>query len=141
MLGALGAVMLAGCNQAAESNAAANNAAANAASAKPKGPTYCFFKPAETKGWTASRDARGNVVVKGQAFRSDSRYRAEFIEQDVTPDTATLWVAIGQNTTGYAAPENWWDVTTTIPDSGGIENVTVKCGKTTLAELKVAKRG
>ena len=57
---------LASCNQAAEPPAA-NTAEANAAAPAKKHPTYCFFKDADTKGWSASRDSSGNVAVKGQA--------------------------------------------------------------------------
>ena len=46
-----------------------------------------------------------------------------------------------QNDTGYGAPENWWDMTATIPNSAAADTVDVKCGDKTLAELKVAPKG
>jgi len=141
LLFAAAALALAGCNEPAQDNSAANAAANAAAAPAKKRPTYCFFKDAETKGWAASRDAKGNLVVKGQAYRSDSRYKAEFVEQEVSAAGAALWVAVVQNTTGYGAPENWWEVTATIPDSSAVESVTVMCGKKTLAQLTVAKKG
>lgn len=130
--------VLTGCNQQATENQAAPNATVNAAAEK-KHPTYCFFKDAETKGWTASRDGQGNVVVKGKAYRSDPRYMAKFTDQEVTSTKATLWLAIAQNSTGYAAPENWWDVMMTLPNSSAVTAVAVQCGKKTLAELTVPK--
>ena len=135
----LAAALLAACGQQG-GDKAANNAAANAAApAKPKKPKYCFFKDSETKGWAASRDASGNVVVKGQAFRSDPRYQAVLGPAEVTGSSATLSPSIGPNATGYAAPGNWWDVTATIPNSAAVETVKVECGPKTLAELKLPK--
>ena len=131
LLGALLAV--AGCNEAADTTAANTN---TAKTEKPK-PKYCFFKDAETKGWTASRDKAGNIVVKGKAYRSDPRYQAQLGAAEVTGNTAVIRPSIGQNTTGYGAPENWWDVSATIPNSDGVETVKVECGPKTLAELKV----
>ena len=136
----LGAALLAACGQSASDEA--NVAAANnmAAAEKPR-PSFCFFKDAETKGWAASRDSSGNLVVKGQAYRSDSRYQAVLGEPEVTGPAATISPTIVPNTTGYGAPENWWDVTATIPNSASVETVTVACGKKTLAELKVPAGG
>ena len=135
----LAAALLAGCGQQ-DGDQASGNAASNAAApAKPKKPKYCFFKDSETKGWTASRDASGNVVIKGQAFRSDPRYQAVLGPAEVTGTTATLSPSIGPNATGYAAPGNWWDVTATIPNSSAVEGVKVECGPKTLAELKLPK--
>jgi hypothetical protein len=130
----LGAVLsVAGCNQG-ESPAA--NVTNTAAAEKPK-PKYCFFKDAETKDWSASRDAQGNIVVRGKAFRSDSRYQAQLGEAEVSGTRAIVRPAIIQNTTGFAAPENWWDVSATIPNSAAVDTVTIECGRKTLAELKV----
>ena len=122
---------LTGCNRPAE-EPAANVAAAEPA--KPKRPSYCFFKDSETEKWSASRDAGGNVVVKGRAFRSDPRYKAELGPPEVSGDAATISPTIVQNT-GYAAPDNWWDVAATIPDSAAVTKVTVACGKKTLGEF------
>ena len=122
---------LAGCNQAAEEPAA--NAEA-AAPAKPKRPSYCFFKDSETEKWSASRDPAGNVVVKGRAFRSDPRYKAELGQPEVSGDAATISPTIVENR-DFASPDNWWDVTATIPGSAAVTRVTVACGKKILGEL------
>jgi hypothetical protein len=135
----LGAAALAACGQSAD-NAAANQAAANAAQPKKK-PSYCFFKENETKDWAASRGKDGNIVVKGKAYRSDPRYQALLGPPTVTGNTAEVSPTIQQNGTGYAAPENWWDVTATIPNSAAVDTVTVSCGPKTLAELKVPVKG
>ena len=124
----------ASCNQAADSPAANATNTAAAETAKPK---YCFFKDSETKAWSASRDKDGNVVVKGKAYRSDPRYQAQLGEPEVSGAKATVRPSIVQNATGYAAPDNWWDVSATIPNSSAVDAVTVECGSKTLAELKV----
>jgi hypothetical protein len=135
----LGAAALAACGQSAD-NAAANQAAANAAQPKKK-PSYCFFKENETKDWAASRGKDGNIVVKGKAYRSDPRYQALLGPPTVTGNTAEVSPTIQQNGTGYAAPENWWDVTATIPNSAAVDTVTVSCGPKTLAALEVPVKG
>ena len=132
----LSTTMLAACGQSTE-NAAANQALANAAAAKKERPPYCFFKDSETKAWAASRDKDGNVVVKGKAFRSDSRYQAQIGKTDVSGTTATVRPTIVPNMTGYGAKDNWWDVKATIPNSAAIDTVNVRCGEKSLAELKV----
>ena len=134
MLGA--SCALGGCNEPAEEPAA--NVVASAA--KPKRPSFCFFKDAETEKWAASRDASGNVVVKGRAFRSDPRYKAELGQAEVSGDAATISPTIVQNK-GYASPDNWWDVTATIPDSGAVTKVTVACGKKTLGAFELKPKG
>lgn len=133
----LGAVLVAGCNQSADSPAA--NATNTAAAEKPK-PKYCFFKDNETKAWSASRDKDGNIVVKGKAYRSDSRYQALLGEPEVTGTSARIAPTIQQNTTGFAAPDNWWDMTATIPNSGAVESIDVQCGAKVLAQLEVAPK-
>jgi hypothetical protein len=55
----------------------------------------------------------------------------------VSGTTARIAPSIGPNTTGFGAPENWWDVSATIPNSAGVESVVVECGPKTLADLKV----
>jgi hypothetical protein len=128
---------LAGCNQAGE-NAAAN-VGSNAAASAPKHPTYCFFKDSDTKGWSASRDAAGNVTVKGKALLEDTRYMAALGQPEISGTKASLWLTMGSNTNAYGAPGNWWDATATIPDSSGVDAVTIMCGTKTVAQLKVAK--
>lgn len=135
----IGASALAACGQSTD-NEAANQAAANTAQPKKK-VAYCFFKDQETKDWSAARDKDGNITVKGKAFRSDPRYQAILGPPTVTGTAAEISPTIQQNATGFAAPENWWDVSSTIPNSAGIETVKVSCGAKTLAELKVAPKG
>ena len=132
---ALGVV---GCSQSAPDTSA--RAEASTAPAKPKRPAYCFFKDEETKGWSASVDAAGNVTVKGKAHVKDSRYSAQLGTAEIEGKAARIAPSISPNTTGYASPDNWWDVEATIPESAGVDTVIVECGKKQLAELKV-KRG
>jgi hypothetical protein len=138
----LGAVLAAGCSPSADNaaNRSANASANSAAAAAAKHPTYCFFKDGGTKGWSASLDRDGNVVVKGKAYREDPRYKPQFSDVETAGAKSTLWLTIGQNS-GFASPDNWWDVTQTIPGSGGVQSVTVKCGKKVLAELTVKRAG
>ena len=132
---AIAAALIAGCGSSASENAA-NQTAANAVQPKKKIP-YCFFKDSETKGWAASRGKDGNVVVKGKVYREDSRYKALLGPVEVTGTTAQLAPTITVNDTGFAAPDNWWVVTATIPNSAAIDTVRVTCGADTIAELKV----
>ncbi|MFL6785845.1 MAG: hypothetical protein ACJ8E0_06215 [Sphingomicrobium sp.] len=133
LLGAAAAV--ASCGQSNQSSAS-NEAAANAAQPKKK-PAYCFFKEAETKDWAASRDRDGNVTVTGKVFRSDPRYKALLQPPVISGSSAEISPTITTNDTGYAAPENWWDVKAVIPDSAAIETVEVSCGARSLAEFKL----
>ena len=110
------------------------NAAANSVQPRKKRPAFCFFKDSETTGWSASRDRQGNVVVKGRAFRSDPRYKAELGPAEVSGTSATISPTISQNS-GYASPDNWWDVSATIAGSRQVQTVKVACGAKTLAEL------
>ena len=137
LLGA--AAGLAGCGQSSE-NAAANNAAANSAATEAQRPAYCFFKKEETKGWAAKVDKDGNVVVSGKAYRSDGRYKAELQPATVSGSTAEVSPTITVNDTGYAASENWWDLSETIPNSQSVTSVDVKCGADTIATLTVPRK-
>ena len=132
----LSTTMLVACGQSTD-NAAANQALANAAAAKKERPPYCFFKDSETKAWAASRGNDGNIVVKGKAFRSDSRYQAQIGKTEVAGTTVTVWPTIVPNMTGYGAKDNWWDIKATIPNSAALDTVNVRCGEKLLAELKV----
>ena len=129
--------VLAGCNKGAETNAP-GNVTTNAAESAPKHPTYCFFKDADTKGWAASRDAEGNVTVKGKASLEDTRYMAALGPPDISGTSASLWLLMNPNTGTYGAPGNWWDVTATVPNSSAVAAVTIMCGTKTVAQLKVA---
>lgn len=129
------AAALGGCGQSAD-NATLNNEAANAVAEKPK-PAYCFFKDSETKEWKAKLDKSGNIVVSGKAYREDPRYKAILAPATISGTTAEVAPTIAQNDTGFAAPDNWWDVTETIPNSQAVATVTVKCGDKTIANLAV----
>ena len=133
------AAILAGCGQSND-NASAANAEANASAAETPRPAYCFFKDSETKGWAAKVDKTGNVVVSGKAYREDSRYKALLSPATVSGTSAEVAPTIGPNDTGFAARDNWWDVTETIPNSQAVESVTVKCGDKTVASLSVPRK-
>ena len=131
---------LAACNQSADTGNAAANAGANTAvPEKPKHPTYCFYKDANTKGWSAATDKSGNVTVKGKAYLEDSGYRGDLTQPEVQGEKATIWLNMAPNNTGYASPGNWWDVSATIPDSAAAKSVTVMCGTKTVATLTVKR--
>ena len=136
LLGA--AAGLAACGQSTE-NADANAAANVAAAEKPR-PAYCFFKDSETKAWKAKADKDGNVVVSGKAYREDPRYKALLSPATVDGTAAEIAPTIGQNDTGFAAPDNWWEVSQTVPNSGEVTTVNVKCGGATLASLTVPRK-
>jgi hypothetical protein len=131
------AATLASCGQATDNGA--SNAAADTSAAKPKHGSYCFFKDEETKGWKAALDKSGNVTVTGKAHVKDARYKPQLGQPEVTGTSAELWPTISPNT-GYASPDDWWDVSFTIPNSTAVESVNVRCGSKTMAELTV-KRG
>ena len=131
------AALLVGCGQSEDP---ASQVAANAHPKKKK-LSYCFFKDAETKGWAASRGKDGNIILKGKAYRSDPRYKALLNPAAVDATVADITPTISQNDTGHAAPDDWWDLTATIPDSAAVDTVRVACGQKTLAELKVAAKG
>jgi hypothetical protein len=134
LLGA--SAVLAACGPSND-DAANQAAAAKAAAAAKKKPAYCFFKEPDTKAWAASRDKDGNVVVTGKAYRQDPRYMAVLGPATVTGPSAELSPTVTTNTTGYGAPENWWDVSQTIPNSAAVTSVTVSCGARTLAKIDV----
>jgi myosin-crossreactive antigen len=134
-----GAALLGACSQS--SNQAANSVANDSSKTATEVQHFCFFKPDETKGWKAATDPQGNVTVTGKAHVSDSRYQASIGAPDITGSSATLWLTLGPNSTGYGAPDDWWDVKFTIPNSSAIQNVTVRCDhKAVLAELKVPRK-
>jgi len=125
------AVLLSGCSKP-------DDAAANRAAAPPKKKVaHCFFKDSETKGWAASRGKDGNIVVKGKAYRSDSRYQAVLGPPEVAGTTASIAPTITPNTGAFGAEDDWWDVKATIPESAAIDTVAVTCGAKTLATLTV----
>jgi hypothetical protein len=135
----LGAVAgLAACGQSSDN--AADNGAANAAAAEKPKAAYCFFKDKETKDWKVKLDKDGNVVVSGKAYREDPRYKALLSPATVSGTTAEVAPTISQNDTGYAAVDNWWEVSETIPNSQAVASVTVKCGDATLATLSVPRK-
>lgn len=129
-----GAAALAGCGQSSEST----NHVAKAPVKKKQ--SYCFFKEPDTKEWTASRDKDGNILVKGKAYRQDSRYKAVLGPATVTGTSAEISPSVTTNDTGFGAVDNWWEVSATIPNSAAVSNVTVSCGQRTLAKLDVAAK-
>ena len=131
------AAALAACGQSADK--APGNSAANTAAAEKPRPAYCFFKDSETKDWAAKLDKSGNVVVSGKAYRQDSRYKALLSPATVNGNIAEVAPTIGPNDTGFGAPDDWWSVSETIPNSAAVDTVTVKCGEDTLATLKVPR--
>ncbi len=130
------AALLGGCGRSSD-NAATNQVAAN--TLQPKKATYCFFKDAETKGWTASRGKDGSIIVKGKAYREDSRYKAVLGPPEIAGASVSISPTITTNDS-YATADGWWDVAATIPNSAAIDRVTVTCGAKTLADLKVATK-
>jgi hypothetical protein len=126
---------LAACGQSG------NDQAANQTAAAPKEKTpYCFFKDEEAKGWTASTDKDGNVVVKGKLYRQDARYKALLDKPKITGTVAEVWPTVAQNDTGYAAEGDWWDVKLAIPGSAAVTKVNVRCGAKTFASLDVTRK-
>jgi hypothetical protein len=132
----LGAASLSACGQGG-GNEAANQAAAAPKKEKLK---YCFFKDADSKDWSASRGADGNIALKGKLYRSDGRYMAVLGEPKINGSTVEYWPSVSNNTTGASMADGWWEVTATVPNSGAIDTVEVKCGQKTFAELKVPPR-
>lgn len=131
LLAGLGAA-LAGCGGSDEQ---AKNQVAKPAITKKTG--YCFFKAPDTKAWSAKRGKDGNIVVKGKAYREDPRYMAVLGPATVSGNSADLSPTITTNTTGFAAQNNWWDVSATIANGAKVTNVTVTCGARTLATIAV----
>ena len=130
-----GTLLVAACGQSGTESA--NNAVKTAAAETPKVNHYCFFKKDAQKDWSASRDADGNVVVKGKARVDDVRNKADLGQPEVTGTSAKLWLTLAQNAS-YAAKDNWWDVNFTIPDSAAVSEVTVNCdAERVFADLKV----
>ncbi|MBV9527309.1 hypothetical protein [Sphingomonas sp.] len=118
-----GTLLLGACNQGGDPDTKTTQ---SEAPATPKVNHYCFYKKDAQIGWTASRDAQGNVVVKGKAHVDDVRYKADLGQPDISGSSAKLWLSTTTNTS-YAAPGNWWDVSFTIPNSSAIDHVTVNC--------------
>jgi hypothetical protein len=141
---AAGAAVLASCSGNPDDDNSAANAAANSAlaeKAKPKHPTYCFFPEAsETKGWAAKAGKDGNIVVTGKAHLEDRRYMGALGQPDVSGTSASVWLTMPPNSTGFGARDNWWDVTTTIPDSAAVTTVNVMCGTRTMATLTIPRK-
>jgi hypothetical protein len=136
---AAGAAVAGGCSQSSNDQSnAVTNAGANAAAAK-KHPTYCFFPDDATKGWTVSRDSKGDVVVTGQAHIEDRRYMAALADTELSGKAASLWLTMVPNTTGMGAQGDWWKVNATIAGSAAVENVMVMCGTKKVASLPVKK--
>lgn len=130
---------LAACGPSGSGSTSANASTKATAFEAPKHPTYCFFKDAAAKGWSASTDKAGNVTIKGKAKLDDGRYMGSLIQGEVTGDAATIWLTMAPNSTGYAMADSWWDVSATIPSSAAAKTATVMCGKKTFATLTVRR--
>lgn len=130
---------LAACSQSTD-DGTANQAAANTVQPKKKA-SHCFFKDAEMKGWSAVRGKDGNITVKGKVYRSDSRYKVVFGEPVVSGTTAEVSPTLQQNSAAYGAPDDWWDVTSTIAGGAAVDIVNVTCGPKTVAALEVPVKG
>ena len=135
-----GAAVLAGCGQANEAAEASSNVA-NAAAAPAKKVPYCFFKDENSKGWTASAGRDGNVTVKGKGYVADGRYMAGLKPAEIEGSVASLQLAMPQNDTGHSKIDGWWDISSTIPQSGSVDTVKVLCGAKTVATLDVKRKG
>ena len=133
-----GASALAACGQA---NQPAEASANVAAAAPAKKVPYCFFKDENSKGWAASAGKDGNVTVKGKGYVADGRYMAGLKPAEIDGSTATLQLAMPQNDTGHSKIDGWWDISSTIPDSAGVDTVNVLCGAKTVATLDVKRKG
>ena len=133
-----GASALAACGQA---NQPAEASANVAAAAPAKKVPYCFFKDENSKGWTASPGKDGNVIVKGKGYVADGRYMAGLKPAEIDGSTASLQLAMPQNDTGYSKADGWWDISSTIPHSAGVDTVNVLCGAKTVATLEVKRKG
>ena len=134
----LGTAALAACGQPSGNQPGKNTVVNDTAAEKP--PAYCFFKDSATKGWKASVDKSGNVVVSGKGYAEDSRYKAVLSPATVSGTSAEIAPTLAQNDTGYASEDNWWAMSQTVPDSVAVETVTVKCGEETIASLKVPRK-
>lgn len=128
---------LAGCGQTSQKDAETKTAAVEKA---PERVPYCFFKDSEAKGWSASTDKQGNVVVKGKLYRQDSRYEAYLDKPKVNGTAAEVWPNIKQNTGAYGAENDWWPASITIPGSTAVTTVSVRCGAKVMASLDVPRK-
>jgi len=128
------AILAAGCNQGGDAD---TKSAQPEPPAKPKVSHYCFYKHDAQKDWSARRDADGNIVVTGKAHLDDRRYKGDLGQPEISGSTAKVWLTMTDNTS-YAAPGNWWDVSFTIPNSAGVNEVTVNCdAERQFADIKV----
>ena len=132
-----GSFAIASCQQASDDQSA--NQSASVQPKRERAP-YCFFKDDETKDWKASVDKEGNVVVRGKAYRQDSRYKAVLDKPKVEGTNAEVWPTVVANDARYGAPEDWWPIDFTIPRSGAVSHVAVRCGAKTFASLDVPRK-
>ena len=92
------------------------------------------------KSWKAKFVNYGNVVVIFNSYSEDPRYKALLSPAVVSGPTAEVAPTVGQNDTGFASPDNWWELSETIPNSQAVSTVNVKCGEDTLASLPVPRK-
>lgn len=132
-----GSLLLAACGQAADNE---NNQVAAAPPAPKKQAAYCFFKPEEMKAWTATRATNGNITVKGKAHVKDPRYQASFGQVATGPKKVIVYLTIAPNGTGYAAPDDTWSLSETVPDSASVNEAVVQCGDKVIADLQISPK-
>ena len=120
-------------------NSSGNEVTVVNASAPESQVAFCFFQDQEMKAWKAKIDKSGNVVVTGKAYREDPRYEALLGPATIHGTLAELGPTIEQNDTGFAAPQNWWNLTETIANSRAVERVAIHCGGKTIANLAVPR--
>lgn len=130
-----GMLPLAACGQQTD-NGASNVAASNTAAQQTK-HAYCFFKDDEMKGWTAVRESDGSIKVEGKAHVKDPRYKATISQSAIGPKKVIINPTIGTNDTGYAKPDDWWDLSVTVPNTASLTEAVVQCGDKTVADLQV----
>lgn len=123
----------AGCGNSGEGSASQKEVAA----VKPKKqPAFCFFKDSEMKDWAAKRDAQGNIVLSGKAHVKDSRYKAVMGPPQASGGNVEIAPTLTLNT-GYEAPDDWWDLSATIPNSAKVTKIAISCGAKNAAALEV----
>ena len=104
---------------------------------RPRSTITASSRRTRRKAGARRRDADGNVVVKGKARVDDIRNKADLGQPELAGSSAKLWLTIAPNGS-YAAKDNWWDVSFTIPSSAAVTEVTVNCdSERVFADLKV----
>lgn len=136
------ALCLAACTERAGNEAAGGNnatAAGNAAAG-----SFCSFTREQTRNWHASiSDMPPNpgraLVVTGEAYVQDPRYKAQLSQPESMPPTLRLWLTQAENS-GTAPADGWHALRFELPDPGDIRTVVIWCDHDTdLAEITVER--